>query len=77
MNSIDNFMNTKFEAEYCITENLLLSFSNCHHVPFIHKDGFVDLVKIFEVRNKTNSLSMGEMILDGIDPFEDLSDLYE
>ena len=70
-------MSVKFEPEYCITENLLLDFDNYHHVPYIYETGVIDLIKIFETNSKTLSLSMGEMYNNGVDPFEDLSDLYD
>ena len=70
-------MSTTFDAEYSIPNSLLLNYENWLLAPSIEEEA-IFYVGIFETEGaKLKSLSMGEMINSGIDPFEDMSELYD
>ena len=76
MNSIDNYMSTKFDAEYSIPIELLLEFDDFHLAP-VTNGKFVNYLTLYGLKEGVKSMSIREMIINEMDPFEDLSDAYD
>jgi len=77
LNRIDNYMSANYEPEFSVPNKLLMEWDKAHYIPFFY-DGEVELIRIFEVEDKSClPMSMREMLDFGIDPFEDLSAMYD